>query len=94
MVAAQEQQQDDKKPVPDKPAADGARPVTAETPAKPAARPKRVITNDDIKSSPYAGFYMYFILIPDRLTVATWIASIKCTFSLSGASRKARIGGG
>ena len=56
MVAAQEQQQDDKKPVPDKPAADGATPVTAETPAKPAARPRRVITNDDIKSSPYAGF--------------------------------------
>lgn len=50
-VFAAAQQQEDKKPTTDKPAADGAAPAPAATP-----KPKRIITNDDIKSSPYSSF--------------------------------------
>jgi len=58
MAAAEGQQQDGKRAPADKPAADSAEqvPATAADAAKPPAKPKRVITNDDIKSSPYAGF--------------------------------------
>ena len=55
MAAAQEQQQEDKKVRADKPVAIGAAQAPA-TAATPAVKPKRVITNDDIKSSPFAGF--------------------------------------
>jgi hypothetical protein len=83
MAAAQEQQQDDKKPLADKPAADGAAqaPATTADPAKPAAKPKKVITNDDIKSSPNASFGGLFYTSSGRSTTATQIASIKCTRS-------------
>jgi hypothetical protein len=58
MAAAEVQQQDDKRAPADQPAADSAQqtPATAADVAKPPAKPKRVITNDDIKSSPYSGF--------------------------------------
>lgn len=57
-AVAQEPRQDDKKATPDKPTGDGVTqtPDEAATPAKPANKPRKVITNDDIKSSPYAGF--------------------------------------
>jgi hypothetical protein len=56
-LGAQEQQQQDQKPPTDKTAADSAAQVstTAEA-AKPASKPKHVITNDDIKPSPYSSF--------------------------------------
>jgi hypothetical protein len=47
MAAAQGQQQDDRRAPADKATADAA---------QPSAKPKRVITNDDIKSSSYTGF--------------------------------------
>jgi hypothetical protein len=58
MAATQEQQQDDKKPPADKPTSGSAAqvPAMSATVAKPATKPKRVITNDDIQSSPFAGF--------------------------------------
>lgn len=58
MAASQEQQQDDKKPPADKPAGVGSSQAlsTSAAPAKPADKPKKVITNDDIKSSPFEGF--------------------------------------
>jgi hypothetical protein len=58
MAAAEGQQQDDQRAPADKPTADSAQqtPATAADAAKPSAKPKRVITNDDIKSSPYTGF--------------------------------------
>jgi hypothetical protein len=50
------QQEQQQAPV-DKPAGDGAaQGATTTTQTKPADKPKKVITNDDIKSSPYAGF--------------------------------------
>jgi hypothetical protein len=61
-LPAQEQQQQEQKPLVDKTAADGAAqasttPATA-TPAaaNPASKPRHVITNDDIKPSPYGSF--------------------------------------
>jgi hypothetical protein len=58
MADAEGRQQDDKRAPADKPTADSAQqtPPTAADAAKPSAKPKRVITNDDIKSSPYTGF--------------------------------------
>jgi hypothetical protein len=56
MAAAEGQQQDDKSAPGDKPAADSVQQTPAADTAKPSAKPKRVITNDDIKSSPYTGF--------------------------------------
>jgi hypothetical protein len=58
MAAAQGQQQDDRRAAADRLAADSVQqtPATAADAAKPSAKPKRVITNDDIKSSPYTGF--------------------------------------
>jgi len=56
-TAVQEQQADDKKPSPEKPATDSAsQEPTVAAPAKPASKPKKVITNDDIKSSPFSSF--------------------------------------
>jgi len=56
-VIAQEQQPVDQKPVSDKPATDAAPQQPAPAPsAKPANKPKKVITNDDIKSSPFSSF--------------------------------------
>lgn len=57
-AGAQEQQQYDQQASTDKQSAEGATqaPAAAPDPAKPAAKPKKVITNDDIKSSPYASF--------------------------------------
>jgi hypothetical protein len=56
-LRAQEQQQQDQKPPTDKSTTDGAAqaPTDAAT-GKPTSKPKHVITNDDIKPSPYAGF--------------------------------------
>ncbi len=51
-LAAQEPAAVDKKSTPDKPAADPA----SQSPAPVAPKPKKVITNDDIKSSPFVGF--------------------------------------
>ena len=51
-LAAQEQQQQDQKP----PADSAAQASTTAAAAKPASKPKHVITNDDIKSSPYSSF--------------------------------------
>jgi hypothetical protein len=58
MAAPPGRQQDENRAPRDQPTADGAQqtPATAADAAKPAAKPKRVITNDDIKSSPYTGF--------------------------------------
>ncbi len=58
VATAQEPQQDDKKTTADKPAGGGVTqtPDAAAAPAKAANKPRKVITNDDIKSSPYAGF--------------------------------------
>jgi hypothetical protein len=58
MAAAERQQRDDKRAPLDQPRADAAQqtPGTAADAAKPSGKPKRVITNDDIKSSPYSGF--------------------------------------
>lgn len=58
VATAQEPQQDDKKTTADKPAGGGVTqtPDAAVAPAKAANKPRKVITNDDIKSSPYAGF--------------------------------------
>ncbi|MGB2590816.1 MAG: hypothetical protein WA853_06385 [Candidatus Acidiferrum sp.] len=56
-LAGREQQQQDQKPPADKTSADGAAPTsTASAAAKPASKPKHVITNDDIKPSPYSSF--------------------------------------
>ena len=56
-LPAQEQQQQDQKSSTDKATADGAAQVsTTSATGKPASRPKHVITNDDIKPSPYASF--------------------------------------
>jgi hypothetical protein len=56
-LAAQEQQQQDQKPPADKAAADGAAQAsTTVATATPASKPKHVITNDDIKPSPYSSF--------------------------------------
>ena len=58
LAAAPGSRQDDRRATADKPTADGAQqtPATAADAAKPSAKLKRVITNDDIKSSPYSGF--------------------------------------
>jgi hypothetical protein len=53
-LGAQEQQQDQKPPV-DKTTADGAAQAST-TVAKPASKPRHVITEDDIKPSPYGSF--------------------------------------
>lgn len=53
----QPQQQQDQKPPADKTAPDGAQQSSTPAPSgEPASKPKHVITNDDIKPSPYAGF--------------------------------------
>ena len=53
IAAAQEPQTDQQKPAADKPAANAA----PQTPnATPPVKPRKVITNDDIKSSPFASF--------------------------------------
>jgi hypothetical protein len=55
-LAAQEQQQDQKPPA-DKTTADGAAQAsTTAATGKPASKPRHVITNDDIKPSPYSSF--------------------------------------
>lgn len=55
-AAAQEQQAGNQKPPADKPATDSAPQTPApEASAKPA-KPKKVITNDDIQSSPFSSF--------------------------------------
>jgi hypothetical protein len=58
VTAAEGQQLEDKRAAADQPTADSApqTPATAAEAVKPPAKPKRVITNDDIKSSPYSGF--------------------------------------
>jgi hypothetical protein len=60
LAAAQGQQQQDDKKAPADGAAQAPATATAAAPAadaaKPATKPKHVITNDDIKSSPYASF--------------------------------------
>jgi hypothetical protein len=56
-LAAQEQQQQDQRPTADKTTADGAAQAsTTAATGKPASKPRHVITNDDIKSSPYSSF--------------------------------------
>jgi hypothetical protein len=56
-VSAQEQTQDSAKPsTADKPAADPSSPQTTASPVKTAEKARKVFTNDDIKSSPYASF--------------------------------------
>jgi hypothetical protein len=60
-LAAQEQQQDqkqqDQKPSAEKSAVNGAAQTsTTALTGKPASKPKHVITNDDIKPSPYSSF--------------------------------------
>lgn len=58
MAAAPAQRQDDNRAPADRPTAAGAQqtPATVADAPRPAAKPKKVITNDDIKSSPYSGF--------------------------------------
>jgi hypothetical protein len=56
-LPAQEQQQQNQKPPTDKTASDdAAQASTNGASGKPASKPKHVITNDDIKPSPYASF--------------------------------------
>ena len=56
-AAAQQPLQDDKKAPADNPTTgDAAQAPATEAPAKPTNKPKRVITNDDIKSSPFSSF--------------------------------------
>ncbi len=56
-VAAQEQQQQEQKPPTAKTTADAAAQVsTTVATGTPASKPKHVITNDDIKPSPYSSF--------------------------------------
>jgi hypothetical protein len=56
-LPAQEQQQQDQKPPADETAAGGAAQAsTTPATAKPASKPRHVITNDDIKPSPYSSF--------------------------------------
>jgi hypothetical protein len=56
-LPAQEQQQQDQKPPVDKTTADGAAQAsTTAATGKPASKPRHVITNDDIKPSPYGSF--------------------------------------
>jgi hypothetical protein len=56
-LAAQEQQQQDQKPSADKTTADGAAQAsTTAATGQPASKPRHVITNDDIKPSPYSSF--------------------------------------
>jgi hypothetical protein len=56
-LAAQEQQQQDQKPAADKTNADGAAQAsTTVATGQPPSKPRHVITNDDIKPSPYSSF--------------------------------------
>jgi hypothetical protein len=56
-ASTQDPQQEDKKPPAARPATDGTGPANdTAAPAKPANKPRKIITNDDIKSSPFAGF--------------------------------------
>jgi hypothetical protein len=57
-VSAQEQQPDDKNTKAGKPSEDGATQASSgpASPAKSVDKPKKIITNDDIKSSPFVSF--------------------------------------
>jgi hypothetical protein len=56
-LPAQERQQQNQQPPTDKTTADGtAQESTTVATGKPATKPRHVITNDDIKPSPYSGF--------------------------------------
>ena len=57
MATAKQQQPDEKKAGADKLSTDGATQTpTSPPPAQPTGKPKKVITNDDIKSSPFSSF--------------------------------------
>ena len=55
-LPAQKGQQQEQKPIGDKTTADGERQASTTATEKPPSKSKHVITNDDIKPSPYSGF--------------------------------------